>query len=74
MTDDHGSERIMRILREKWIVALSATMTAFVAMPSPAQTAPPVQTSDLEEVVVTARNSEPSVAVLDQPSLFGWNT
>ncbi len=50
----------MRILPERWIAALSATMTAFVAMPSPAQTAPPAPTSDLEEVVVTARKRDES--------------
>ena len=50
----------MRILRERWVAALSATMTAFVAMPSPAQTAPPAPTSDLEEVVVTARKRDES--------------
>ena len=42
----------MRILRGRWMAALTTVMAVFVAMPTPAQT------SDIEEIVVTARKRD----------------
>jgi iron complex outermembrane recepter protein len=42
----------MSMLRGRWIAALTTVMAAFVAMPAPAQT------SDIEEIVVTARKRD----------------
>ncbi|MGO9948606.1 MAG: TonB-dependent receptor [Steroidobacteraceae bacterium] len=48
----------MSMLRGRWIAALTTVMAAFVAMPAPAQTAAPAQTSDLQEIIVTARKRD----------------
>src|SRR5580693_336920 len=50
----------MGTLRGKWIAALTTTMTAVIAMPTRAQTAPPVPSTDLTEIVVTARRRDES--------------
>ena len=49
---DNGSEQNMNISRGRCLVALTTVMAVFVAMPTPAQT------SDLEEIVVTARKRD----------------
>ena len=56
-----GVNEIMSILRGRWIAALTTVMAAFVAMPAPAQTAAPAQTSDLQEIIVTARKRDETV-------------
>jgi iron complex outermembrane recepter protein len=50
----------MSISRGRWIAASTTLMAALVAMPTRAQTAPPAPSSDLEEIVVTARKREES--------------
>src|SRR5580700_4074232 len=50
----------MSILRGRWLAASTTLMAALVAMPTRAQTAPPAPSSDLEEIVVTARKREES--------------
>jgi iron complex outermembrane recepter protein len=50
----------MGTLRGKWIAALTTTMTAVIATPTRAQTAPPVPSTDLTEIVVTARRRDES--------------
>jgi iron complex outermembrane recepter protein len=47
-------------LQGRWIVASTTMIAALIAMPTRAQTAPPVPTGDLEEVVVTARKRDES--------------
>src|SRR5216683_659125 len=48
----------MNITRRRWIAALTTVMTAIIAVPTRAQTAAPVPTSDLQEIIVTARKRD----------------
>jgi iron complex outermembrane receptor protein len=50
----------MSTLRGNWLAAFATSMAVFMAMPAGAQTAPPVPTSGLEEIVVTARRRDES--------------
>jgi len=50
----------MSIVTGRWLVAFAALMGVFVAMPTTAQPAAPGASSDLEEIVVTARKREES--------------
>jgi len=50
----------MSISRGRWIAALTTVMAVIIAVPTRAQTAPPGASSDLTEIVVTARRREES--------------
>jgi iron complex outermembrane receptor protein len=48
----------MSTLRARWIAALGTGLAVIIAVPTSAQTAPPVPSSDLGEIVVTARKRD----------------
>ena len=48
----------MSTTKARWIAALTTVMTVIIAVPTRAQTAPPVPSSDLGEIVVTARKRD----------------
>ena len=48
----------MSTIRARWIAALTTAIAAIIAVPTRAQTAPPVPSSDLGEIVVTARKRD----------------
>ena len=50
----------MTIAQGRWITTVAATVGAFVATPTPAQTTPPATGNELEEVIVTARKRDES--------------
>ena len=50
----------MSTLRGRWTAALTTVMTVIIAVPTRAQTAPPVPGSDIQEIIVTARKRDES--------------
>ncbi len=50
----------MSTLRARWIAALTTLMTVIIAVPTRAQTAPPAPSSDIQEIIVTARKRDES--------------
>jgi iron complex outermembrane receptor protein len=48
----------MSTLRGRWMAALTTVLTAIIAVPTRAQTAPPGASGDLTEIVVTARRRD----------------
>src|SRR5580658_8777486 len=50
----------MNTIRGRWLAASTTVMAAILAMPTRAQTPPPVATGDIEEIVVTARRRDES--------------
>src|SRR5580700_10021304 len=51
----------MSTLRGRWTAALITVVTAIIAVPTRAQTAPPGASNDLTEIVVTARRRDESL-------------
>jgi iron complex outermembrane recepter protein len=51
----------MSTLRGRWIAALTTVLTVIIAVPTRAQTEPPVPSSDMQEIIVTARKRDESI-------------